>query len=291
MPPRSRIRSSYSLHHWSICASRVFCRDSRWFVGWRYRSVRSTRLPGQTSRQRLARPQADLPGIDQQGLGRIEPETLDVELLHVVGEAVVLRRDPSDRTRRSGRSAGPACRASCADRRPPRGASADLRRLPLGQQPLDPLDEMLRRLAGRQGNHAVGMVLHPFEKPHRRQLAQQGKVLDDDRGNLLRRRIKCIERRGPNGDLLHRRQNNLRTLIHLYVHTHIMCHCSVKHPLSLSPPARPCKPSVSRLPYASRPQGNCMVTLDWHRCHHVCHGIPRSRTIEAAAVSVHDEQA
>ena len=62
-------------------------------------------------------------------------------------------------------------------------------------QPIDPPDEMLRSLPGRQGDHATGVVLDPLDEPHGNQLSERWKVENRNDRDLLFRRIKRIQRR------------------------------------------------------------------------------------------------
>ncbi len=150
--------------------------------------------------------EADRGRIDQQGLGRVEAEAFDVEVLDVVIEAVVLRRvhriEVVDLHEVQARHVGLRGRIDAR-------FFEDLTRLqlvPTRHQTLNPPNEMLGALARRQADDASGVVLHPLDEAHGRQLAQGREVLDHNRGDLLGGAVQNVKRGGCDSNLLYRCQ-------------------------------------------------------------------------------------
>jgi hypothetical protein len=80
-------RCSYSMHHWSI-VEWAFCRIE--LVRGVATTVQVKVHAGPAISAAFRAVHADLAGVNQQSFGRVESEALDVEMLHVMSEAVVL---------------------------------------------------------------------------------------------------------------------------------------------------------------------------------------------------------
>ncbi len=118
--------------------------------------------------------------VDQHGVLRRQPEPIDVVLVHVPVEAVLLRRvhrvefvDLHERQVAHLRLPGAVDAVGIQQR-------LDLLGPPPLHDPLHPLDEMLGRLAGGQGDHSAGVFQDPLDEPERGQFPEQGEVLHLD---------------------------------------------------------------------------------------------------------------
>ncbi len=137
----------------------------------------------------------DFLAVHQQSLARIQSHAFDVVFLDVVVETVLLRR--LDRIELVDLHEVQAAHVRSARRVhtvllqqfPRRGIIPGL------NQPIDPPDEMFRRLPGRQGDHATGVVLDPLDEPHGNQLSERWKIENRNDRDLLFRRVKRIQRR------------------------------------------------------------------------------------------------
>ena len=174
-------------------------------TGRRVRSDRSTVESGQIASRSLVLGNADLVAVHQQGLPRIQAQPLEVELLDVVIEAVLLRR--LDRVELVDLHEVQTAHVRLVTGIDTAGFQQlpRLRIVPGRDEPVDPLDEVLGRLAGRQRDDAARMVLHPLHKPHGHQLAQRREIAHRDDRDLLFRGVQRIERRVLDRVAFHRR--------------------------------------------------------------------------------------
>ena len=67
-----------------------------------------------------------------------------------------------------------------------------LGRVPFRQDPLDPGDEILGRLARGQADDAVWIICHPLQKPQGGKQTQRGEVLHGDIGDVGREELLFI---------------------------------------------------------------------------------------------------
>mmetsp|Transcript_17994 Transcript_17994/g.63219 ORF Transcript_17994/g.63219 Transcript_17994/m.63219 type:complete len:281 (+) Transcript_17994:1970-2812(+) len=153
--------------------------------------------------------EADLGAIHQQGLVRVQAEALDVELLDVVVEAIMLlgrdRIELVDLNKGEALQGGP--RGLQAE---PSGLLLDGQCGPLSQDALDPLDEVLRGLAGGKRAHSLRILLGPLQKSEGRRLAQGREVFHNDRPHFLLGRVLRIVGAGGDQMLLDLRHMRLR---------------------------------------------------------------------------------